>query len=83
MPDLGTAEIALLALLAALALGPAGGWAWVRGRRSETRGAVTGREESPGDGVRRFCTECGTRLEAGARFCVECGISTELQERVK
>lgn len=28
--------------------------------------------------VPRFCTECGTRLEAGEKFCIKCGTKFEL-----
>lgn len=75
MPDLGTIEIALLALLAALALGPAGGFALLRdmiaGRRGDSAtGPPPGATAPP---VPRFCAECGTRLQPGARFCAECG----------
>lgn len=62
MPDLGTWEIALLALLAALALGPAGGLALLRDAIAQ-RGS---------DG-RRSCMECGTPLQPDARFCAACG----------
>lgn len=62
MPNLGTWEIALLALLAALALGPAGGLALLRDAIAHRR-----------DDERRACTQCGASLQPHARACAACG----------
>lgn len=62
MPDLGIWEIALLALLAALALGPAGGLALLRDAIARS-----------GSDERRSCTVCGAPLQPHARACAACG----------